>query len=425
MKYPILVFFLSLGLNLDANAQEESTAPLEHSHETLGCDAMEVWDYSMAMCMPLAMKDMPMKMAMFSGHGFLIQNFSKKPRGRNAFAAPNMFMLDVGSSVGDSHYINLDIMGTLEKWTFPEQGYPELLQIGEENENHEAFLDAQHPHSSPIMGLTLSDTISLHNNKDHIKIWFAPRGQASEGPVAFMHRKTSTYNPDAPLGHHIGQDVGHISSTVVGTSLRLADTTIEISSFNGTEPEPTKVDLPMATPNSYSARLIQQFNANLYAMSSASFVKEPEVHDPDLDHIWRYSASLYSRIHFESGWVFQNAFIWGLVNFYDHASSLNSFGEEFLLQKHASNIWGRIEAVQRTPEQLQIAVPTDANKGRWVTALTLGYTHKVFSIETADFGLGGSVTQDFLPSEFHDAYGGNPFSARIYLQAQGMKMWNL
>src|SRR6185437_3841264 len=81
------------------------------------------------------------------------------PRGREAFSAPNMFMADLGSSVGDRQYFNVDLMGTFERWTFPHDGTPELLQIGARQADGIPFLDAQHPHSSPIMGLTLSDTI--------------------------------------------------------------------------------------------------------------------------------------------------------------------------------------------------------------------------------------------------------------------------
>src|SRR5262249_45983389 len=161
-----------------------------------------------------------------------------------------------------------DYMGTFERWTFPDRGYPELLQIGETDENGVPFIDAQHPHSSPIMGLTLSDTIRLETSreKDYLKFFFAPRGESTDGPIAFMHRPSGMANPDAPLGHHVGQDVGHISSTVIGASLKLGETRIEASTFNGTEPEPDKVDLPLGPPNSYAVRLIEEFSPAVAAM---------------------------------------------------------------------------------------------------------------------------------------------------------------
>ncbi len=389
------------------------------------CSGMMIWDYMMGMCMPRAMKGMPMRMLMVQGNAFAVQNFAEdaKGRGRNAFGAPNMFMIDIGSSVGDRHYVNLDIMGTAERWTFPKAGYPELLQIGEENADHEAYIDAQHPHSSPIMGLTLSDTISIGDGKDYLKFWFAPRGQASEGPVAFMHRPTGMVNPDVPLGHHIGQDVAHISGTVLGGLVHLGESTLEVSAFNGTEPQPAKVDLPIDKLNSFAARATYQFTPHFYAMTSAARVDHPEPHDPLLDHIWRYSASAYFDRHLESGWMFHNTFIYGLVNGYDDAAALNSFGDEFWIHKDARHFWGRVEHLQRTAGQLEITSATP-NSPSWVTALTLGYTHKCWRGSSAEIGVGASVTKDFLPSNFRTAYGGDPVSGRVFVQVNGMKMWD-
>ena len=411
----------------DSPPMEMSAVPSEHVHAKTpaACSAMEVWDYNSAMCKPLPMKGMPMKMAMVHGNAFLVGITERGPRGRTQLASPNMVMADVGKSVGDNHYVDLELMATAEKWTFPKSGYPELLQIGEQNQEHVPFIDAQHPHSSPIMGLTLSDTIAFGHEKDHIKIFFAPRGAATDGPVAFMHRPTGMVNPDAPLGHHIGQDVGHITSTVLGASLRLGTSNIELSTFNGKEPEPTEVDLPMGTPNSYAGRFIHQFTPQVYAMASAAYIKNPEPHDPELDHVWRYSASLYHESELGDGWKMHDAWIYGLVNFYDDVSALSSVAQEFLFQKNKSKIWSRFEVLQRTPNELAIPGIADGDTGRWVTAATLGYTHQIGSYEGAEVGLGASGTADFLPESYESAYGKIPLTAKIFLNVNGMKMWDL
>jgi hypothetical protein len=389
------------------------------------CGEMDVWDVGMGMCMPLPMAGMPMSMVMVHGNAFGAYVSTGGSRGREAVYSPNMFMADAGRSLGDRHYLNLDLMLTSELWTVPAAGYPLLMQIGENQANGQPFLDAQHPHSSPIMGLTLSDTIKLDTGeKDNLKLFFAPRGESTDGPIAFMHRPTGMMNPDAPLGHHIGQDVGHITSTVIGGSLKLGNTRIEASTFHGTEPEPTKVDLPIGTPNSGAVRLIEEFSPDFMAMASFAYVKSPEPNDPDVPFVLRFSGSVYYRVSISENWKFYNALIYGGITKYDHASLLNSVGEEFWFEGGAPNIWGRIEAVQRTPDELQIPGASDRDSGRWVEALTLGYTHNFLRLSGLQVGVGGSVTKNFLPDDYRPSYGGDPWSGKVFLQVSGMGMWH-
>lgn len=437
----LAVIFLGFGINADAQHSEHDQQTdmrqmdsrkmghLNHAKMPMNpkdCSEMEIWDYSTATCQPLTMAGMPMGMWMAHGNAFLVQTIAEGPRGRNRFAAPNMIMVDAGHTVGDRHYLNVNLMLTFERWTFPKDGYPELLQIGERDEDDRPYIDGQHPHSSPIMGVTLSDTIRIGEGKNHLKLFFAPRGQATEGPVAFMHRPTGMVNPDAPLGHHVGQDVSHITSTVFGASLGLGRTRIEASTFNGTEPEPTKVDLPIDAPNSYAGRLIYELSDGWQTMASAAYVKDPEPHDPDLDRIYRYSASLYGLRHMDSGWMLHNSFVFGLTNYYDHVPALRSFLDEFWFHSDSkNNFWGRIEFLERTASELAIPIATDALKPRWVTALTAGYTNEFMKFEGSKLSAGFSVTKNFLPSEFRDAYGAAPWSGRIFIQLGGMKMGDL
>ncbi len=389
------------------------------------CGEMSVWDVGMGMCMPLPMAGMPMKMLMVHGNIFGSRIAQTGPRGRSDYASTHMIMGDVGTTVGDHHYFNLDLMLTGEKWTVPTNGYPLLLQIGERNQQGLPFMDAQHPHSSPIMGITFSDTISLGQNKNHVKFFFAPRGETTDGPVAFMHRPTGIINSDAPLGHHIGQDVGHISSTVIGASLKLGNNRFEASAYHGAEPEPTNIDLPLATPDSFSFRYIQEFSPSWMAMASLSRVNAPEHDEPDIVFENRYSGSVYTTLPISSHWIFQNTFIYGLVTQYDHASYLSSFAEEFLFRGDSPRIWGRIELLQRTGAELAIPTVSDPNQGLWVAAFTLGYTHRLASVGGAEVGVGGSVTETVVPGAFNATYGGNPWSGKVFIQLGGMHMWGI
>jgi hypothetical protein len=379
----------------------------------------EVWDSITTMCFPIA-KGQSMTHLMLHGNAFLVGITETGPRGNTKLASPNMEMANLGRTVGDRHFFNLGLMLTSERWTFPETGYPLLLQIGEENDQGVPFIDAQHPHSSPIMGLTASDTIRLGDGKDFVRFSFSPRGQSTDGPIAFMHRPTGVENPDAPLGHHIGQDVGHISSTVLASQLRLGGTTLEISGFNGTEPQPDRVDLPIGTPNSVAIRAIQFLGDGLFAMASAAYVQDPEA---GITENLRYSASVYGKtLGIGSGTLYQT-WILGVLRSYGQDALRFSLGYEFSLLFSNDNVWGRLETLQRAPEDLALTTVADPDDPRWVAALTLGYSRTL-----ADFGFGRlqagiSGTAYWLPREYFTEYAGNPFAAKIFLQASGMEMW--
>lgn len=421
------IFFVSaVSLAQHSEHKPEVAKQMTGSIHIMGpedCADMMAWDMTSSSCIVLPMEDMPMSMWMVHGNGFLVQSFQPVPRGKNRVSSPNMLMAAAGKSYGNN-YVEVNLMLTAERWTFPKAGYPELLQIGERDADRQPYIDAQHPHSSPIMGLTLTDTIRLGDGNDYLRVFFAPRGQATEGPVAFMHRPTGMVNPDAPLGHHIGQDVSHISSTVLGFSTTIGKIQFEVSAFNGTEPEPTKVDLPLGIPNSYGTRLAYAFSDQTYAMISAAEVANPEPFDPTLTKVWHYSGSVYSMKNWDSGLVLHNTFIYGLVNNYDHISTLSSMLYEFWLHQMDSphQYWGRVETVERTASQLAIIGAFNLNEPQWVYALTAGYTYKINLSDELEAGVGGSVTKDFLPNDFRTAYDGEPLSGKLFIQITGMKM---
>ena len=255
-----------------------------------GCGSNGYYEIGMSMCEPR-----PGRPGRFSGmvmgDVFLVGIAEEGPRGRLALSGPNWLMGDMGVDLARWNRLELDSMLTSELWTTPSSGYPELLQIGESQRDGQPFLDAQHPHSSPIMGLRLTDVISWDESSTRLlRLSFAPRGESTDGPIAFMHRPTGTVNPDAPLGHHIGQDVGHISSTVIGAGLYVDQTILEVSTFYGLEPQPTQVDLPFGSPDSFAARVSQHFGPHFLASASAAYVSNPEG-DPAIPHVLRFSAS--------------------------------------------------------------------------------------------------------------------------------------
>ncbi len=384
---------------------------------------MEIFDEDMQMVMPFAQPHMGMTMLMLHGYGFFeAMGEEGVQRGRADFSAPNMFMADLGTTLDDHQYLNLDVMLTSDLWLVPKTGTPELLQIGENQSNGQPFIDAQHPHSSPLMGLTLSDTISLADDKSALKLFAAPRGESTDGPIAFMHRITGMVNPSTPLGHHIGQDVGHITSTVLGESLKLGSFHIEASVFNGTEPNPTQVDLPLGPINSFAVRAMDELAPNILFMASYANVGTPE---PGIANDERFSASLYTHTPLDDIWTFHNTLIYGGITNIDNATFLNSVLDEFLFNTKVFNVYGRIEELQRTPNQLAVSGSATPNTGEWVTALTVGFSHQVVAWDGWELIAGLQATNDQLPSDFQAAYEGNPFSYQFFFQLGGTQAYSL
>lgn len=383
---------------------------------SMKCGGIETRDHAMGLCMPMAMDGV--HKIMLRENGFGVYNLQQGPRGRGAFAAPNLITLDIGRSVENRNYVNLDVAATFEKWTYPYKGYPQLLQTGLRNSMGDSFVDSQHPRSSPIMGLTLSDNIRLNDDRDFIKVFFAPRGESTDGPISFMRRAAGIVNPDAPLGRHGGQDMGLISSTVFGASLGIEDFRFEASIFNGQEPEPQKIELPLGVPNSGALRVMYRISEEMLAMVSAAYVKNS-------DHISRrYSFSFYREDEVFSSWKLFESVLYSAITNYEGVAWQPSAAIEFLLMGPRPRVWGRFEFVNRTPAQLAIDGNSNAEPGKTVSGLTLGYTHCVAKLGEGELGLGASFTKNFVPFEYSGAYGGNPWTGRVFLQAGGMQTWD-
>jgi hypothetical protein len=269
----------------------------------------------------------------------------------------------------------------------------------------------------------------------------APRGESTDGPIPFMHRTTAMVNPDAPLGHHIGQDVGHITSTVLGAQLQKGANVFEFSAFHGEEPQPELVDLPIGAIDSYAARYTRTFSPRWMAMGSFAYVKNPEgdAETTFVPYVLRYSASVYADLQLGPSVSFENALIFGAITRYDGVNALYSFDEEFLFQRLSDRLWGRVEVLQRAPSQLDI-VSANLNplQPEWVSAITLGYTRTFLRwgdplvatsqalpnsmTDRLELAAGISGTKDFLPSDFQSTYGGNPWTGKVFIELSGMKM---
>ncbi len=295
------------------------------------------WDEAMQMCMPGTDPNAPKaRKTSLSFHinQFLVGGVTGGDRGRNAIYAPDMWMLDLTHKLSPRNQLKIEWMGDADLLLAnpDHKGSPELFQTGEADKNGNPFVDAQHPHSTPIMGLTFSDILLLNPAGDHkLTFFFAPRGEATAGPQAFMHRASATGNPYAPLSHHF-QDSFHITSTVLGGSLQDLRNQLEVSTFSGRVPSPTEVNLDMHKFDSYAFRYTRQLNSIFKAGASFAHVLETNpihvANTPEVNREDHYAAWLNASAPIGRGTLDLDT-IWGMVNDRTEHQTLNGFLEEF------------------------------------------------------------------------------------------------
>ena len=114
------------------------------------------------------------------------------------------------------------------------RGYPLLLASGETANGRDRLIDRQHPHD---FFMELSASVSQNiGGKSSAFIYGGLPGEPAFGPPAFMHRESIMDSPEAPITHH-WLDSTHISFGVVTAGLVLDRVKLEVSRFNGREPD--------------------------------------------------------------------------------------------------------------------------------------------------------------------------------------------
>ena len=113
-------------------------------------------------------------------------------------------------------------------------GYPLLLASGETADGVTRLVDRQHPHD---LFMELSASVSQPIGKNgSVFLYGALPGEPAFGPPAFMHREAILDSPEAPITHH-WLDSTHISFGVLTGGLVLGNAKLEVSRFNGREPD--------------------------------------------------------------------------------------------------------------------------------------------------------------------------------------------
>lgn len=356
----------------------------------------------------------------FHGDMKLGVNSQGGPRGVTKFESQNWFMPMAFRRVGDGT-LQLRGMFSLEPFSFPQGGSPELFQTGETFRGR-PIVDAQHPHDL-FMEISASYTMPMGERAT----WFAYLGFPGEpalGPTAFMHRMSASENPSAPLTHHL-QDSSHISFGVFTTGFTYRWFKLEGSLFNGREPDENRYNFEFNPWNSRSVRVSVAPNDNWAAQFSYGLLKNPEALEPG--DVRRMTASVsYNKRLARGNWA--SSLIWGRNREqHNEPQTLNGYTAESTVNFLDKNyVYTRLELVDKNSllshdEAHDLGLTTDHPVFR-IGAYTFGYARDVWNTDKLSFALGSDFTFYSKPNVLDEVYGDSPTSYRFFIRIRPSRM---
>jgi hypothetical protein len=354
---------------------------------------------SPGMSMSMAQSSGAKSGAMVRVNQFTVFSHTSGPRGAARLTGPGMWMVMYDTELLPRNHLSANVMGTPEHPTVGDRGTPQLLQT----EN----ADAMHPHDY-VMALELRDSVELEPARnEQLTFLIAPRGEASVGPVPFMHRASASGNPDAPLGHGL-QDAFHDVSTVLGIAYQIGGTTVEATAFSGAE---IAWPFPLHRPDSYGVRVTRKLDQHLAVGASYADALLPD-EAGSKSHDKFIGAWLTGSYSLGAG-TLEFSVIYGRGRMAKRAPQ-NSFLEEAVYHYGRNSFYDRAEALQVSPAQLDI--PSAHPDPKWVEAFTLGYERTVLDEGSVALFAGASYTRDFMTTSFARAYGSDPNGEKLYLR---------
>jgi len=320
-------------------------------------------------------------------------------RGADQGGSINWFMGMASRPVGQGR-LRLNGMVSLEPFTIPGCGYPDLLASGETCDG-EAIHDRQHPHDL-FMEVSARYDAPLGRGL-RWEIYGGPAAEPALGPVAFPHRLSAMPNPIAPLSHH-WLDATHVMFGVVTGGVFGRTWKAETSVFNGREPDEDRANFDFAALDSVSGRLTYLPVPAVALQVSAGRLADAEAgeHGEPRTTVTRTTASMTVHTGVRDGSIWATTVAWGRNAEEDHAT--HAFLVETNFTKRDRDTWfGRFEVTGKTAHDLALA--DEGDDIFTVAKLQGGYTRYFPPRRGFAPGLGGALSFGIVPESLTAAYG--------------------
>lgn len=333
----------------------------------------------------------------------------KGTRGDAMVDAPNWLMFMGQRKVGNKGLFRFGSMFSLDAVVTGQEGYPLLFQSGE-TAHGAPLVDRQHPHDL-FSELSVAYSYALSKKAD-VFAYVGYPGEPALGPVAFMHRASAMYNPDAPISHH-WIDATHITFGVATVGVRIGDLKLEGSSFTGREPDENRYNFDKPRFDSWSGRLSYNPSKNWALQVSHAYIKSPEAVHAD-ENINRTIASAAYSLPLKNNNWFNATAVWGMNKLKDEK------GEHAVLLEAAYNInklslYSKYEFVQKSTEELALDEAIYGNDLFPVSAYTVGLNYDLLKLSKTKISIGSQFTLNIEDKKLHSLYGKNPMAFEVYL----------
>ncbi len=349
---------------------------------------------------------------MLHGYASLVADRQTGPRGDRETFGESMLMAMATRPLG-AGTLGLRTMLSLDP-LMGKSGYPLLLQTGESPDGKTPLIDRQHPHDT-FMELSASYSLQLGDDRAAFVYTGLP-GEPALGPATFMHRFSGMRNPEAPVAHH-WFDATHVTFGVVTAGAIQGPWKLEASWFNGREPDERRWNIETRRFDSWSTRLTWNATKAWSAQASYGYIKSPEALEPEAS-VRRLTVSATWQTQL-AGRDWSTTLAWARND--KRAPEGRSLSPALLLEStwvvaERHTLFGRLEQVDKD----ELFAPGDPMHGQSfrVSKLSLGYVYDFASTGPLRWGLGGVVGMPRVPAALDTAYGRNPMSYLLFLQAR-------
>ena len=344
-------------------------------------------------------------------HGFINAVYDKQggKRGDSKVFSSSMFSFMADRKISEGR-LGLRSMFSLDP-LMGKRGYPALLQTGETYDGINPLIDRQHPHDF-FVELAVSYSYPLSAGAS-VFTYFGLPGEPALGPPTYVHRLSGMDIPEAPLGHH-WLDSTHITFGVGTLGFIRKTWKLEASVFRGREPDERRWDIERPTFDSYSIRLSWNPNSDWAFQTSFGDLDSPEQLELAVD-MKRYTASaIYNRPLHIGNW--QTTFAWG-YNDKEPGLNLHAFLLESALSiRDKHTFMARFEHAEKD-ELFEQNNPL-AGKAYSVKKITAGYIYDFLIGRNLKWGIGVTISANFLPETLEAVYSDMPVSQMIFVRTK-------